>query len=105
MSNYYKQICFFLLFATLSSYGQSSFTPSAVSCLRLWLSSDSGITVDGSNNVMQWNDISGNNNNFIQATPANRPAYVSNNLFRTYGLQFDGSAKELINSSFLNGTN
>ncbi|MBI4946675.1 MAG: PKD domain-containing protein, partial [Bacteroidetes bacterium] len=49
--------------------------PSDISCLRLWLSSDSGITVDGSNNVMQWNDISGNNNNFIQATPANRPAY------------------------------
>ena len=52
-----------------------SLAPTGISNLALWLdASDSGtITLDGSNNVSQWDDKSGENNHVTQATPGDRP--------------------------------
>jgi hypothetical protein len=50
--------------------------------LKVWLSAD-GVNpadptqVDGSGNVQQWNDLSGNNNHASNATASERPAYIS----------------------------
>ncbi len=50
--------------------------------LKVWLSAD-GVNpadptqVDGSGNVQQWNDLSGNNHHASNATASERPAYIS----------------------------
>ena len=51
------------------------FTPNMISGLSLWLdaSDASSITLDGSNNVSQWSDLSGNGRHATQATAGNRP--------------------------------
>ena len=46
----------------------------------LWVRSDVGVTLDGSNNVQSWLDLSGNGNNVTQATAANRPPLVTNQI-------------------------
>lgn len=51
--------------------------------LQVWLSAD-GVDpadptqVDGSGNVQQWNDLSGNNNHASNTTETQRPAYIAN---------------------------
>ncbi len=54
---------------------RSSFSPTGIPGLALWLdASDAAtITLDGSNNVSQWNDKSGNARHVTQATILNRP--------------------------------
>src|SRR4051812_22197693 len=81
----------------------SQFSPSSISGLQLWLKADSGVILDGSNRVMEWDDISGNNNNFTQGFIPNRPDTISNSLLNKKALQFT-SGKTLINSTLLNGT-
>lgn len=56
--------------------GGSVVSPQTIfgSSLKLWLRSDLGITLNGSN-VSAWDDQSGNGNHVTQATPANQPAY------------------------------
>ncbi|HMJ52958.1 MAG TPA: hypothetical protein VK540_12805, partial [Polyangiaceae bacterium] len=51
--------------------------PTEIQGCQLWLDATdlSSITLDGSNNVSQWADKSGNAKHAVQATPANRPAY------------------------------
>ena len=58
------------------------FNPSKLSGLALWLDAAdaSTITLDGSNNVEQWNDKSGNGRNATQTTVLNRPGYFTNQL-------------------------
>ncbi|MBY0536538.1 MAG: T9SS type A sorting domain-containing protein [Chitinophagaceae bacterium] len=45
--------------------------------LFVWLNAQntSSLTVDGSNRVSQWSDLSGKNNHFTQSTTASRPVY------------------------------
>src|SRR4051812_34337979 len=59
----------------------SSFSPTDLSGLVLWLdANDSGtITKDGSNNVSQWNDKSGNSNNATSSGSAS-PVYSATGL-------------------------
>lgn len=56
---------------------QTRFTPTSIANLALWLdaSDASTITLDGSNNVSQWNDKSGNGKHATQATTTKRPSY------------------------------
>lgn len=55
----------------------SGWTPAALgSNLRLWLRSDSNITLNGSN-VSAWGDKTANANNFTQATAADQPVYFT----------------------------
>lgn len=50
--------------------------PTELASLVLWLDADDAntITLDGSNNVEQWDDKSGNNNNVSQSSSSLRPA-------------------------------
>ncbi|MFC1805754.1 PEP-CTERM sorting domain-containing protein [Planctomycetota bacterium] len=63
--------------------------------LRLWLKADSGLTVDGSNRVSQWDDqLLGDNTvgqNATQGTLANQPLFVSGALGGQPVLRFDAS--------------
>jgi len=45
--------------------------------LRLWLTSDAGITIDSSGDVQTWADQSGNGNDFIQNAQGARPTLVT----------------------------
>jgi hypothetical protein len=55
------------------------FAPTDIAGLQLWLdaSDATSVTLDGSNNVEQWNDKSGNVRHATQATALLRPAYIS----------------------------
>jgi len=62
-----------------SSASTPSFSPTELTNLALWLDAAdaSSITLDGSNNVEQWNDKSGNARHATQATVLNRPGYAA----------------------------
>ena len=64
------------LTATYTIDNQTEFTRSG---LGLWLRADLGVVTSGSN-VSQWNDLSGNGNNAIQATGGYQPVYVASQL-------------------------
>lgn len=56
--------CFIIFLILTISPGMAAANPGGVaSNLQLWLKADSGLIVDGSNNVTNWNDQSGNNRN------------------------------------------
>lgn len=55
----------------------SPFSPSYLGGLAIWLRSDRGITLNGSD-VSQWDDLSGNGRNAVQATAADQPVFVAN---------------------------
>ncbi|MBI2966877.1 MAG: PKD domain-containing protein [Bacteroidetes bacterium] len=63
------------IFVPVLSFSQSSFSPSDVSGLQVWLTADSVIK-DGANNVSQWRDLSGSNNNAIQSIVGFQPLFV-----------------------------
>ena len=77
----------------------SAFAPTDLAGLALWLdAADSGtITLDGSNNVSQWDDKSGNGRNLTQATTLNRPGFTAGD-----GLTFTSSSHQLTNATSLN---
>jgi hypothetical protein len=57
----------------------AAFSPASIPNLALWLDAAdaSTITVDGSNNVSEWRDKSGNARHLTQGTALNRPSYVT----------------------------
>ena len=70
----------------------AAFSPTSIPGIALWLdaSDAASITLDGSNNVSQWNDKSGNGKHAAQATTTKRPSYqtaVQNGL---NAVRFDG---------------
>lgn len=75
---------------------QSSFSPSDISGLKLWLRSDTGMVLSG-NMVDQWNDISGNSNNAFQTISSIKPTlYASDTLLNNYpAVKFDGTGSRL----------
>lgn len=75
---------------SLKPYSTAQFSPSDISGLKLWLRSDLGITLNGST-VSAWADQSGNSNHVSQATAANQPTYVTNQLNGQPILDFDGT--------------
>jgi len=70
-----------------------AFSPASIGNLTLWLDAadSSTITLDGSNNVSQWNDKSGNGYNAAQSDSARRPAYNSSLLNSKGGFVWDGT--------------
>lgn len=53
-----------------------AWTPASLPGLVVWLdASNSGSITQSSGAVSQWNDLSGNGNNFVQATGANKPTF------------------------------
>lgn len=68
------------------------FTPADVSTLEFWVDASdlSTLTIDGSNNVSQWDDKSGNGNHATQGIAADQPLLVMNELNNHPILRFDG---------------
>ena len=65
----------------------ASFNPASIPNLALWFDAadTSTITLDGSNNVEQWRDKSGNARHGSQAASLSRPSYASNTVTATTG--------------------
>jgi hypothetical protein len=76
-----------------------AFTPASLTNLKLWVKSDTGITLVGSK-VSAWADQSGNGNNLTQGTDANRPTFVSSQLNGYGTVQFDGINDKMVSPSF-----
>lgn len=71
-----------------ATHGQMS--PDALPGLALWLKADAGITLEG-NNVLNWDDQSGNNNDAAVFAGSLRPAFVNNVINGFPVVRFDGS--------------
>jgi len=75
---------------------------SLASNLKLWVDADkaSSITKDGSNKVSQWNDLSGNSNNFVQGDYNRQPTYVASVLNSKPVVRISYSQTMNINTNF-----
>ena len=96
----------FLLFFTFFSlllFSQITFKPTDVTGLQLWLSSDTGITLNGGD-VQQWADRSGNGKDATQPTVSDQPLFVPGvnilNGFPT--VRFNGTSDRMLINSGLN---
>ncbi len=65
--------------------------PTDFSDLIVWTDAMQGVTKDGSNLVSQWNDLSGNNNHFVQATGSKQPTWTASEYNGRPALVFDGT--------------
>ena len=64
-------------------YGLSilpSATPNQLPSCLFYFEADQGVTLDGSNKVSQWNDLSGNGSHLTQSTAGLRPGYTSSSV-------------------------
>lgn len=86
---------------------RSSFSPTGIPGLALWLdASDAAtITLDGSNNVSQWSDKSGNARNAAQASTTLRPGYLTSGINGRPALVGDGVDDLMTWPAFASGTN
>jgi hypothetical protein len=78
------------------------FAPTDIAGLQLWLdaSDASSVTLDGSNNVEQWNDKSGNARHATQATALLRPAYSTAAVNSLNAVTFNGTSHRVATGSF-----
>lgn len=73
------------------TYSFSYFTPSNSPSTTFWLKADAGVSLDASNKVQSWTDLSANGYSVIQSVAAKRPV-VSNNSVNGYpSIQFAGA--------------
>ncbi len=79
---------------TLSSASSFIYAPK-IQDLALWLVADSGVTVDGSNAVSQWNDLSGNGLDATQVSEGHEPTLVTGALNGHSVVRFNGSSSYL----------
>ena len=64
------------MYAFFPSFGQSSISPNHISGLQLWLSADSGASLNGTH-VSQWADRSGNSRNAYANSSIYQPQFVN----------------------------
>lgn len=84
---------------------RASYSPLiGMSGLQVWLAADTGVTFNGSNQVSQWADLSGNNNHFSQGTAGNKPIYKPVGISGKPSLSFDGTDDYLQSAANLNIT-
>ncbi len=79
----------FLILISTRSFAQNNSPLNAGNPL-LWLSSDTGVVLNGTN-VQQWLDRSGNNNTALQNTPSNQPSITFNQINNKPCLHFGKS--------------
>lgn len=79
-------------------FTKSEIQPNNISDLGLWLKSDTGVTLSGSN-VASWADQSGNSNNAVAKTGG--VTVVSNSLNEKPVLRFNGSSNLITNSFYV----
>jgi len=82
--------------------GAAPFSPTDLSGLSLWLKSDAGVTLSGSN-VTAWADQSGNGNN-AAAGEEFEPTLVANVLNSKPVLRFNGAGQQMALTSNIGGT-
>lgn len=80
----------------------SGITPSDVANLEIWLQSDEGVDprvsqapLSDGDNVLTWNDQSGNSNDFTQSTEADQPLYQANEINGEAVIESDGVTEHL----------
>jgi hypothetical protein len=75
-----------------SPFGEegAGFDPSDVAGLVLWLDAEEGIVPGSGSEVLEWLDQSGNDNDMVQLTEANRPDLNATGLNGFPSLTFDG---------------
>lgn len=73
-----------------------------MSGLQVWLAADSGVTYNASNEVSQWNDLSGNANHALQGTAANKPLFTYKGIGGKPTIRFDGTNDVLALTNTLN---
>jgi hypothetical protein len=83
----YIFLIFFFIFFSNSNYCQN---PSNISGLKLWLKSDTGVIVNGTN-VITWKDISGNFYDANQSIPIKQPSISNNVLNGISAIHFNGN--------------
>ena len=66
----------FLFLLSASFCANAQFRPDNLPGLQLWLSTDSGLVLNGSADSL-WSDRSGNNNNAVQSVGSNQPLLIS----------------------------
>ena len=91
----------------LESGAAPAFSPTDIADLALWIdaSDASTITLDGSNNVEQWDDKSGNGRNLVQATVSLRPGYLASGINGLPAVVGDGIDDVMTWTQFSSGTN
>jgi hypothetical protein len=75
------------------------FEPTKLLGCVLWLRADRGLTLDGSQKVQAWADMSGKSNSVSQATPGSRPGIAQTGPNGGQCLVFDGSASCLLGAT------
>lgn len=85
---------------TIPGGSASPTSPDALTGLYRWFKSDTGVTMDGSNRVSQWNDQSGNvGGDATQATTGNMPVYTAAVLDGYPSLRFTSASSQRLNLS------
>jgi len=64
-------------------------TPNEIGSCILWVSSDTGVTTTTGNKVTSWSDQSGQGNNLVQSSDANRPVLTVNAYGANNGIYHD----------------
>ena len=73
------------------TYTFTYFTPSNLNSTSLWLKADAGVTLDASNKVQQWSDLSANSHVMSQNLAAKRPTVVNNSVNGYPSISFTGA--------------
>lgn len=83
---------------TINQRVPQGFLPNQLPGCVLWLRADQGLTLNNTN-VSQWNDLSGQGQNFSQGTTADQPLWTPNGFNGLPGVTFNGSTTFLSNGS------
>lgn len=91
---------------TLVEGFETDIDPTDISDLRLWLDANdiSTITKDGSDNVSQWNDKSGNAYHLIQSTASQQPNYTTGVVNGKPTIRFTASTSDTMTEATNFGT-
>ncbi|MEY3499331.1 MAG: hypothetical protein RL308_1000, partial [Bacteroidota bacterium] len=89
------KISFFVFWMTTNSALVAQVLPNDLPNLKLWLRSDS-LVLNG-NKVVQWTDLSGNNNHISQADVSKQPSFIANQINGYPIVSFDGINDNLKN--------
>jgi hypothetical protein len=83
--------CSLLLIGAQALLGTQAADAGVVLGAAQWLEADVGVTTDGSGNVTNWADQSGNGHDATQSDSSVRPAFISNGLNGLPVIRFNGA--------------
>lgn len=83
----------------LESSSPSAFSPSDIAGLKLWLKADAITGLSDGDSVASWSDSSGNSNDAVQATTANKPTYKTGIINSLPVVRFDDTDDYIVTPS------